>query len=71
MKELDMQLPIGHLLVGDFNMNKDKSEAADQTALQPERCAPFQRLNGPIRWHFYATGNGRSAERFAAIQMPS
>ena len=31
-QEWDMQLPIGRLLVGDFNMTKDVAEAVTQNA---------------------------------------
>ena len=40
-QEWDMQLPIGRLLVGDFNMTKDAAEAATRDAQQPARCAPL------------------------------
>ena len=62
-----MQLPIGRLLVGDFNMTKDVAEAATQNSQQPARCAPFQRLHGPSRWQLHATENGRSGDLFAAM----
>ena len=34
---LSILLPIGRLLVGDFNMTKDVAEAATQDAQQPAR----------------------------------
>ena len=62
-----MQLPIGRLLVGDFNMTKDESEAATQDAQQPARCATFQRFHGLSRWQLHATEIGRSGDLFAAM----
>ena len=66
-QEWDTKLPIGRLLVGDFNMTNDVAEAATQIAQQPARCAPFQRLNGLSRWQFHATENGNSGDLFAAM----
>lgn len=66
-QEWDMQLPIGRLLVGDFNMTKDEAEAATQDAQQPARCAPFHSFHGLSRWQLHATENGRSGDLFAAM----
>ena len=62
-----MQLPIGRLLVGDFNVTKDEAVAATQDAQLPARCAPFQRFHGLSRWQLHATENGRSGDLFAAM----
>ena len=66
-QEWDMQLPIGRLLVGDFNVTKDEAVAATQDAQLPARCAPFQRVHGLSRWQLHATENGRSGDLFAAM----
>ena len=66
-QEWDMQLPIGRLPVGDFNVTKDEAVAATQDAQLPARCAPFQRVHGLSRWQLHATENGRSGDLFAAM----
>ena len=62
-----MQLPIGRLLVGDFNVTKDEAVAATHDAQLPARCAPFQRFHSLSRWQLHATENGRSGDLFAAM----